>query len=346
MKKAELDLLIHQADKDGIDYWSDETRQAMRGLADQYEAERRQAMIEVGELPPEQPKASVSTTDAIDKFLTARQSGLSEGTKKSYRATLQVFAKFYPTLPTTPEEVEVYLATKSNRTAADAYAVIKLLYDFASQRLGVPNATSQVKRPRFKEKEPYSLTIAEAKSVLAACKDDRELGLIHLYLGHGWRLEEGCRTDIGDIGDGQILVKGKKRTEYTPLLSETREVFLKVANGREAREPLFSSQMGRRLSNKMAYVIVKTILHRAGVTEGKSPDLRIATHTLRKTFASLATAAGCDRTTVARLLRHRKRDVTDLYISMPIDILRMKLERYSPIMLLNSSNQKLDKTEY
>ncbi len=131
-----------------------------------------------------------------------------------------------------------------------------------------------------------------------------------------------------------------------PLLSETREVLLKVANGREAREPLFLSQMGRRLSNKMAYVIVKAILNRAGVIEGKSPDLRIATHTLRKTFASLATAAGCDRTTVARLLRHRKRDVTDLYISMPIDILRGKLERYSPIKLLNSSSQKLDKTEY
>jgi len=96
----------------------------------------------------------------------------------------------------------------------------------------------------------------------------------------------------------------------------------------------------------MAHVIGKTILNRAGVTDGKSPDLRIATHTLRKTFASLVTAAGCDRTTVARLLRHRKRDVTDLYISMPIDILRGKLERYSPIRLLNDSNQKLDKTEY
>ncbi len=174
MKKDELNLLIHEKDKDGIDYWSNETRQAMRELADQYEEERRQAMIEVGELPPDQPKGSISTAEAIDKFLVSRQSGLSEGTKKSYRATLQVFAKFYPTLPTTPEEVETYLATKSNRTAADAYAVIKLLYDFASQRLGVPNATNQVKRPRFKEKEPYSLTIAEAKSVLAACKDNRE----------------------------------------------------------------------------------------------------------------------------------------------------------------------------
>ena len=31
---------------------------------------------------------------------------------------------------------------------------------------------------------------------------------------------------------------------------------------------------------------------------------------------------------------------------MAIDILREKLERYSPISLLNSSSQKLDKTEY
>ncbi len=204
-----------------------------------------------------------------------------------------------------------------------------------------------MQRPIYREIEPYALTVDEARTVQEACKDDRDLGLIHLYLGHGWRLEEGCRAKIGDIGDGQILVRGKKRTEYMPLLSETKEILLRLADGRSPGEPLFLSQHRRKLSHKQTYNVVKNILKRAGVIDGKDPSQRIATHTLRKTFSSLALAARCDKAIIARLLRHRKRDVTDLYLSIPMGLLKERLERYSPLRLLNGQpEQELHKTEY
>jgi len=281
------------------------------------------------------PPAALQTQEAAEHFLQSRAGTIAEESLVSYRHTLMIFAKHCPQLPTKPEELESYFARfLERRSAASAYSPIKQLYEFASQRYGLPNAMKSVKRARFKEKEPYSFTLDEAKTVLNTCRNDRELGLIHLYLGHGLRLEEGCRTNIGDILDGQMVVRGKERQEFIPLLPETNEILLRLASGRSSKQPIFTSHQGRRLCHKETYNVVKAILRRAGVTEGKDGQ-RIATHTLRKTFATLATHAGCNDRVVKRLLRHKTADVTSLYISMPMDVLRNYLERYSPIRLLN-----------
>jgi integrase len=136
-----------------------------------------------------------------------------------------------------------------------------------------------------------------------------------------------------------MVVRGKERQEFIPLLPETKEILLRLANGRSSKEPIFTGRKGRRLSHKMTYNVVKAILDRVGVTEGKEGQ-RIATHTLRKTFATLATHAGCNDRVVKRLLRHKTADVTSLYISMPMDALRGNLEQYSPIRLLNGQSKE------
>ena len=287
------------------------------------------------EVPTYPNTRRIATAEMVQKFLLSRRGTIAGESLTSYRHTLSIFAKYCPTLPLTPEELETYFARfTERRSAASAYSPIKQLYEFANARYDVPNAMKSVKRARFKEKEPYAFTSEEARVVLNACRNDRELGLIHLYLGHGFRLEEACRVNVGDILDSQINVRGKERYEYLPLLPETRDLLLGLANGRKPAEPLFTSFKGRRLCHKETYNIVKAILKRAGVTEGKDGQ-RIATHTLRKTFATLATHAGCNDRLVKRLLRHKTADITSLYVSMPMESLRANLERYSPIRLLN-----------
>jgi len=284
--------------------------------------------------------SSVPTQELIQKFLTSRRGTVADESLTSYRHTLSAFAKHCPVLPTTPEELESYFARfTERRSAASAYSPIKQLYEFGNARYSLPNAMKSVKRARFKSKEPYSFTLDEARAVVNACRNDRELGLIHLYSGHGFRLDEACRVNVGDILDGQINVRGKERYEYLPLLPETKDILLRLANGRSSKEPVFTSFKGRRLCHKETYNIVKAILKRAGVTEGKDGQ-RIATHTLRKTFATLATHAGCNDRIVKRLLRHRTADITSLYVSMPMESLRANLERYSPIRLLNGHSKE------
>ena len=308
--------------------------------------ERRLGLLLKQDEPTPLP-VGVSTADMVVKFLTSRQGTIADESLTSYRHTLSAFAKHCPVLPMVPEQLETYFARfTERRSAASAYSPIKQLYEFANERFSVPNAMKSVKRARFKTKEPYSFTLDEARAVLDACRNDREMGLIHLYLGHGFRLEEACRVNVGDILDGQINVRGKERYEYLPLLPETKDILLRLGNGRGSKEPVFTSFKGRRLCHKETYNIVKAILSRAGVTEGKDGQ-RIATHTLRKTFATLATHAGCNDRIVKRLLRHKTADITALYVSMPMDDLRRNLERFSPIRLLNGQSQtELHKTEY
>jgi integrase len=296
-----------------------------------------------------QPSA-IATSKLVDAFLESKRSAVADTSLVSYRGTLNPFVKCYPVLPVTPQEIESYLARfKEKRSASGAYIVLKMLYKFASSRYGVPNIIESIQRPRFREKEAYALNADEARAVLAACRDERESGLVHLYLGHGWRLDEACRGNVGDVGDGQIQVRGKVRTEYMPLLPETRAILLDLAGNRGAAESIFTSQHGKRLSHKMTYNVVKAILNRASVVEGKAE--RVATHTLRKTFATMALASGCDGRIVSRLLRHRRRDTTDLYLMIPMEMLRQYLERFSPIRLLNGQRplaipEQLPKTEY
>ncbi|MFH1648028.1 MAG: tyrosine-type recombinase/integrase [Chloroflexota bacterium] len=295
--------------------------------------------IELVQDSPSRPDP-VDTRELIEKYLESRKGGISEGSLTSYRNALNVFARYYPELPGRPEEIEKYLSRfKESRSAASVYTVIKLLYEFAERRHGVRNVMKLVQRPRFKNKDVFSLSLDEAKSVIDNCRDSRETALVHLYLGHGLRCDEAVRMNIGDIGDGQMLVRGKMRTEYIPLLQETKDILLEFAGGCGPDDPVFVSRQDNRLHHKQAYNIVKGILKRAGLLKNRSADSRIATHTLRKTFSTLAYHAGRDSRAIEALLRHKKGDVTSRYIGMPMGDLGKYLERYSPIRLINGHSQ-------
>jgi len=327
-----------------------------RGLTLEQVAEEMKAEFKV---MLQQVPESISTKEVVDAFLKAKASTVSEKSVESYRHTLNVLVEHCPILPSTPEEIEQYLSRVSKRTgkpiskrsAAGYHTVLAMLYKFAKARYDLPNVMEKVDRPGFKNKEPHAFTLEETRAIInEATKNEAHLALIHLYLGHGWRLEEGVRANVGDISNGEIMVRGKKRNEYMPLLPETKELLVHLGNGRKPDEPLFLSQMKGRLSTKQAYNVGKAILQRSGALEGKPADLRIATHTLRKTFATLMMDAGCEGRIVQRLLRHEKRDVTDLYLHIPKERLRQALEQYSPLKLLNGNQSqvtaKLPKISY
>jgi integrase len=296
------------------------------------------------ETPEDPPAVELKTQDVVEAFLSSKR--VAEKSKESYHHTLNVFVKHCPVLPSAPEEIEQYLTRVfartgkpiSERTAAGNHTVLKMLYRFANERHDFPNVMEKIRKPVFKEKEARAFTREEAKAILAeAAKNETHLALIHLHLGHGWRPEEGVRATVGDDGETEILVRGKKRSESMPLLPETKELLAKLANGRKPGEPFFISQMKRRISDRQLYNVVKGLLRRAGVLEGKPVDLRMATHALRKTFSSLMLEAGCEGRIVQRLLRHEKRDITDRYLDISKGMLRQALERYSPLRLLNGN---------
>jgi len=324
MNKAQLDQIIDN--KEDFCKWSPETRRSLRELADQYDSE----------VPIEQltgrPKM-VNTAEVIETCLQAFN--LSPGTVRSYRGTWVTFAKYHPILPTEPQPIEAYLKRYSNRrTAADVYTKLGILYKFAADRYGITNTMERIRRPRFKQIERRSLKLQEVKAVVDACDNDFVLALIHLWLGHGLRREEALRLNIGDIGEDTMFVSGKTRDEFMPILPETRELLLRLANGRSGDQPIFMSQFKQRLSVRMAHYIAKETLERSGIT-GKG----IAAHILRHSFSTLAQEAGMDFAACQRLMRHSKKTMTEHYTHFSSSYLKQQLEKYSPIHLIDENNE-------
>ena len=284
---------------------------------------------------------SIRTAEVVDRFLASKQAaGLAEDSIENYRDMLNAFARQYPILPTTPEPIEEFLTSKMGQTRFNYYSRLVGLYKFASQRLGLPNPMEKIEKPRFKSKEPDSLNKKQARELRDAIANDRERGLVYLYLGQAFRLSEALRLNVGDIRDDTILVHGKERVESIPLLPEVRDVLLKLSGGRSSSEPVFLGQRGR-LGADMAQLYIKRLFRRAEIDGVKQSP-----HTLRHTFATLATIAGCDTYSVARLMHHQVNSRTSMtvhYIHLNLDDLRVKLERYSPLRLLDGTGQTFGK---
>jgi len=278
---------------------------------------------------------TVKTTEIMEQFIKYKQSaGLQPRSIVNYRQVISQFARYYPALPSKPEEVEDFIRGKpSDSTRRAVYRVLAVFYKYANERLGIPNTMDSIQKPMVKHKEPDCLTKQQAKAILDAIQTDRERALVYLYLGQGLRLSEATRLDIHDVGEEILKIKGKERDESAPILPEVRDALLKLADNRDHNEPVFIGQCGR-LCIDTAEKNIKQLFVRAGVyTVRQSPKI------FRSTFASMSLAAGCDFYIVKRLMRHSVGwDVTHLhYIHLDnLDLLE-KLKKYSPLRLLNQS---------
>jgi len=279
----------------------------------------------------------VNTMDAVNKFLASKRNDLAEGSFTKYLGTLKAFAKAYPYLPMTPEAIEAYLAARpASSSKRYLYALLSELYEFAHERLDIPNVMEKIKRPRKgKSKESDYLPLEQLKILLDAIQDDREKGMTQLMSGLGFRRSEVHRSNVDDVFDDKIRVHGKEAEEWLPLLPEIRDLLLKQADGRSGKQPLFVSKTtGGRLGVEQINVLVRRLFKQAGIN-----SVRTSPHTLRHSYCTLMQAAGCDRISVELLMRHRTQNTTDIYThtstEQKLELLRPKLEHFSPIRLVN-----------
>lgn len=289
-----------------------------------------------GEEPP-----VPSTQEVIDKFLASRRPHIKPVSLKSYELNLRTFARHYPILPAEPEPIEQYEGRYSieNTGINNIDSVLRLFYNFAKERLGLPNPMDKIKRPRGKAKPPQHLTISQAQALIADISNDRERGLIYCLLGLGLRLSEVRRLTITDIGEDVILIHGKERTEPMPLLPEIREALLKLTVGKSPDEPVFKGRNGQPLSDNMIQVIIKAMFQRAGIT-----GVRPSPHTLRHSRGVISDIAGLDDFSSRRLLRHADTQMTDRYSALNLEELRAKEEQYNPLRVLaRHAGQQLGK---
>ncbi len=294
--------------------------------------------VEASGLRPSQPPPG--TQELSDKFLAAKQGKLRPDSITSYSAILRPFARAYSKLPLDPEQIESYLDNFSHEKTSAQYkfSVLRTFYLWLSRRnLIAVNPIKMVEKPGGQADEVLPLNEEQVRALHGMPKTDREQGYIGLMLGHGFRLSEVIRLDVGDIHEDRIWVHGKERKEWYPLLSEVREWLLKLADGRGPGEPLFLGRQGR-LSDSQIQFDIKRLLQRACIR-----CVRQSPHTLRHTFSTLAYLAGCDWDSVELLLRQKekRRNVTNRYIHLSseqrLNLLRERLERYGPLKIVAGS---------
>lgn len=210
--------------------------------------------------------------------------------------------------------------------------VVKNFFRYLASKMIYPNVADRVKLPEKPDVDEHAheaLSINEAQQVLDSFKgtDEKTLRdkcIMGLMIGCGLRSVEVTRIDIGDFEKlkGQYFVKvqgkGKRgKSARVPVSRELKKLvdeYLSVRPKGKKGTALFIStairNKGERLQTQSISRLAKRIFKNIGIESE-----RYTCHSCRATFATLALAAGVPIRKVAKVMRHRSIDTTEIYAS-------------------------------
>ena len=241
----------------------------------------------------------------------------------------------------TSDEIRHYLLGLGERRnqggVHSAYRAIKawLNWVWDEFEIEVRNPISRVSIPSGKNQPLPGISISEVKMMIDACTTHmalRDKALLLFLVDTGTRRAEVVSLNIEDVdfivGNVQIMHgKGNKfRTVY--LGRKSRKALRKYVNSRKfdltPKSPLFATGEDTRLS----FSGLREIIRRRSVAAGiKEPGL----HDFRRCFAVQMLRGGCDLVTLSRLMGHTTLSVTQRYLYLVDDDLRVGHQTAGPI---------------
>jgi site-specific recombinase XerD len=260
----------------------------------------------------------MTVEQSIDRFLLA--AGISEATRRAYRADLRDFAAWYGDAPLERVDVRVlsdYTADLGRTraggklapsTIARRLAAVRSLLRFTLGRERVPDASLAPRRPR---RLPDTPKLEEVDELLDGFVDDgdplalRNHALVELVYSAGLRSAEAVALDLADVDFDQerVHVRNGKggRDRVVPLGEEAAHWLARYL--REARPALtggpenafFLSARGRRLDTS---TIRRITPH---------------PHRFRHAFATHLLEGGADLRVIQELLGHSSLSTTQTY---------------------------------
>ena len=264
------------------------------------------------------------------KFKELAHANAKPSTVKTYTNCWGRFAEVFEELPSDRDTIMAYLARfdgASGRYRLNNQDNIHLLYKHALERGWTSrDPMNGMKRPNVKLQQPRSLDLVQVKKLMALEHTPRELAVLHLLVGHGWRQHELLEIkarDVRSMERGWIWCYGKEREEFAPILPETAALLLSLIDDLEDDEQVIGSVRGRheRLGSGGMRVMVKRLLAQAGLTG-------FTGHNLRATFATVVNRKARDLTISMGLIRDKVPGVAPRYVTRDLPDL---LESYSPL---------------
>lgn len=260
-------------------------------------------------------------------------------TLKTYSKAIENFARYLKAadiVRPTRKDIENYresLLGSGNYKVSSVrlyMTVVKKFFRDLSSALIYPNVAARVTLPAIENRDEHAhdaLSLDDAQAAVNSFKGTAEKTLrdkciMSLMIGTGLRSVEVVRMDIGDFekrkGQWFVKVHGKGRRgkgESVPVSSELKRLvdeYLSVRPKGKKGTALFISTARRNPGARLETQSISRLAKRVFKGIGIESD-RVTCHSCRATFATLALEAGVPIRKVARVMRHRSTDTTEIY---------------------------------
>jgi integrase/recombinase XerD len=200
--------------------------------------------------------------------------------------------------------------------------------------------TVLLEAPKLKRLLPDTLAFEEIEKIIAQIdlstqEGERNKAIFETMYSCGLRVSEVVNLKISclylDVGFIKVIGKGDKQ-RLVPIGSDAIkqiEIYknnvrnkMHIAIGQE--DLLFLNRRGKGLTRVMIFLILKSLVKKAGINKNVSP------HTFRHSFATHLVEGGADLRAVQEMLGHESITTTEIYTHLDRDYLRSVLQQYHP----------------
>jgi integrase/recombinase XerD len=200
--------------------------------------------------------------------------------------------------------------------------------------------TMLLESPKLKRLLPDILSFEEIEQIISAIdlsqpEGARNKAIFETMYSCGLRVSELVGLKISslylDVGFIKVIGKGDKQRlvpiggdaiKQINIYKENIRVHMPVIKGQE--DILFLNRRGKGLSRVMIFLILKSLVKKAGI------EKRVSPHTFRHSFATHLVEGGADLRAVQEMLGHESITTTEIYTHLDRDYLRSTLQQFHP----------------
>jgi len=273
-----------------------------------------------------------SETAQIDRFIDAlwMENGLSQNTLAAYRSDLSGLNRWLRSqtpretiLSATQVELQTYLATRNNRSAARLLSTLRRFYRYSlRERLIDADPSARIASPKLGRPLPKTLTEADIETLLNSPAVDTDLGLrdramLETLYATGLRVSELVTLEINQLNlrRGLLRITGKGNKERLVPLGEEALLWLQRYQDKARPEllkqrlsqDLFITRRGSAMTRHAFWHLIKRYANHSGINKDLSP------HVLRHAFATHLLNHGADLRVLQMLLGHSDLSTTQIY---------------------------------
>ncbi len=200
--------------------------------------------------------------------------------------------------------------------------------------------TTLLEAPKLKRALPDVLSYEEIENIIAQLdlskpEGGRNKAILETMYSCGLRVSEVVNLKLSqlylDVGFIRVLGKGDKERLVPIGSSAIKYLTLYIKQIRVHTQPkpgsediVFLNNRGSKLSRVMIFLIIKSLVKKAGIHKTVSP------HTFRHSFATHLVEGGADLRAVQEMLGHESITTTEIYTHLDREFLRKTLENFHP----------------